>query len=345
VGDGGVRVSDVRDEADVATVAAAARGIGGCGAGRGPAVLIVVVAAAAFAFGLPAGGLVLLVGCSFGVAGVAGMLVLVAELGRSRQRIEVLAERERALEHSGRQQLASVSHDLRTPIARMRAMAEALDDGIVDEPAEVRLFHMRLVGEVDRLGQLVDGLLQRSRTDNVDGNRRGNNGHSNGAGPESVPLCELVSDAVASATVVAESKGVRLDSHLTNVDHWPSVAGPASELTRVVHNLLDNAIRHTPPGGAVDVAVETGSSPPGEPARWIAAVSVHDQCGGIPDDELDRIFDVAYQGDTTRTPAAHPGGAGLGLSIARSLVEAHAGTLTVHNDPPGCCFTITLPLT
>jgi signal transduction histidine kinase len=301
VGDGGVRVSDVM------------------------IVVVVVAAAAAFA-GLPADGLLLLLGGSFGLAGVLGMLVLAAELGRSRQQVDVLIERTRSLEDSGREQLASVSHDLRTPIARMRAMAEALDDGVVDEPAEVRLFHMRMVGEVDRLGQLVDGLLEESHL-----------GSGNGSS-ERIRLCELVSAAVESAAVVAESKGVRLDSHLTHVDHWPSVAGPASELTRIVHNLLDNAIRHTPPGGAVDVAVESGTG-------WTTEVTVRDQCGGIPDDDLDRIFDVAYQGDTTSTPSAHPGGAGLGLAIARTLVEAHAGTLTVHNDPPGCCFTITLPLT
>jgi signal transduction histidine kinase len=186
--------------------------------GSGSSVLIVVVVIAVVALvGLSADDAALLAGCSFGAAGVLGMLVLLAELGRARQRIEALAERTRSLEHRGREQLASVSHDLRTPIARMRAMAEALDDGMVDEPGEVRLFHMRLVGEVDRLGQLVDGLLQGSRTDN---------------GTEAIPLCELVSAAVESAAVVAESKGVRLDPYVFDEEPSGAVVARTLALTR-----------------------------------------------------------------------------------------------------------------
>jgi signal transduction histidine kinase len=158
-----------------------------------------------------------------------------------------------------------------------------------------------------------------------------------------VSLGELVSDAVASATAVAQAKGVRLEGRL---EGWheggqpPAVVGSPPELTRIVHNLLDNAIRHTPPGGTVEVVVRTG---PPERDAGVAEVSVRDQCGGIPTDALERVFDLAYRGDSARTPGAS-GGAGLGLAIARGLAEAHAGDIAVHNEPGGCRFTVRLPL-
>jgi signal transduction histidine kinase len=119
--------------------------------------------------------------------------------------------------------------------------------------------------------------------------------------------------------------------------------GSPPELTRIVHNLLDNAIRHTPPGGTVDVLVHTDL--PDDDAD-VAELSVRDQCGGIPADALDRVFDLAYRGDTARTPDASTtsGGAGLGLAIARGLAQAHAGDIAVRNEPDGCRFTVRLPL-
>jgi signal transduction histidine kinase len=273
-------------------------------------------------------------------AGVLGALALASELERARRRVQVMGERERALERSRRELVAWVSHDLRTPIAGIRAMVEALDDGVVDEPVEVKRFHLQLVTEADRLARLVDDLFELSRIE-ADALR---------LNLEPVPLGELVSDAVASATVVAQAKGVRLAGRLADgAAGWPSVVGSAPELTRIVHNLLDNAIRHTPAGGGVEVSVSTalpqafGPPAPGDHGRGVAEVSVRDECGGIPSDELDRVFDLAYRGDIARTPSAS-GGAGLGLAIARGLVEAHAGDIAVHNEPGGCRFTVRLPL-
>lgn len=260
-------------------------------------------------------------------AGVLGALALASELERARRRVEAMTDRERALERSRRELVAWVSHDLRTPIAGIRAMVEALDDGVVDEPGEVKRFHLQLVSEADRLARLVDDLFELSRIE----------ADALQLTLEPVPLGELVSDAVATAAVVAQAKGVRIDGRLDDGARWPTVVGSAHELTRIVHNLLDNAIRHTPPGGGVEVVVRTGVVP------GVAEVSVRDQCGGIPADELDRVFDLAYRGDTARTPGAS-GGAGLGLAIARGLAEAHAGDIAVHNEPGGCRFTVRLPL-
>ena len=257
-----------------------------------------------------------------GTAGVLGALALADELDRSRRRVADLVVRERALESSRRELVAWVSHDLRTPIAGIRAMVEALDDGVVADPVEVHRYHGQLVQEADRLARLVDDLFELSRIE----------ADALHLDMERVPLGELVSDAVASAAPVARAKGVALTGRVDG--RPPDVAGSAPELLRVVRNLLDNAIRHTPPGGAVEVTVTGG------PAG--AEVSVVDGCGGIPAGDLDRVFDLAYRGDAARSPGA-AGGAGLGLAIARGFVAAHRGDIAVRNEPGGCRFTVRLP--
>lgn len=258
-----------------------------------------------------------------GTAGVLGALALADELRRAGQRADEASARERALERSRRQLVAWVSHDLRTPLAGIQAMVEALEDGVVDDPDEVHTYHGRLVGETARLARLVDDLFELSRieADALD------------LTLERVSLDEVVSDAVASAVVLADAKGVRVEGHGTG--RAPEVSASSRELTRVVQNLLDNAIRHTPRGGAVSVVIDR--------ADQHAELSVVDGCGGIPAQEIDRVFDLAYRGDAARTPGAG-GGAGLGLAIARGFVEAHRGDIAVRNEGEGCRFTVRLPL-
>ena len=258
-------------------------------------------------------------------AGVLGALALATELDRARTRMQAMAQRERGLERGRRELVAWVSHDLRTPIAGIRAMVEALDDGVVVEPDDVTRYHRQLVGEADRLARLVDDLFELSRieADTLQLTLR------------PVALGELVSDAVAAAAALAEGQGVRLAGRVEPPGDTPPVHGSAPELTRVIHNLLDNAIRHTPSGGAVEVLVRA--------ADGRAEVAVSDGCGGIPDDDLDRVFDLAYRGDAARTPGGS-GGAGLGLAIARGFVTAHHGDIAVRNEPGGCRFVVRLPL-
>lgn len=258
-------------------------------------------------------------------AGVLGALSLASELDRARTRVQAMADRERHLERGRRELVAWVSHDLRTPIAGIRAMVEALDDGVVVDPHDVTRYHRQLVGEADRLARLVDDLFELSRIE----------ADALQLTLQPVPLGELISDAVASATALAVTHGVRLSGRVEPPGGTPLVRGSAPELTRVVHNLLDNAIRHTPAGGAVDVVVRATDDR--------AEVTVRDGCGGIPLDDLDRVFDLAYRGDTARTPGT-PGGAGLGLAIARGLVTAHQGDIAVRNEPGGCRFVVRLPL-
>lgn len=263
-----------------------------------------------------------------GTAGVLGALALADALAAARRGTEEAAARERDLERNRRQLVAWVSHDLRTPLAGVRAMVEALDDGVVSGDSDVRDYHHRVLAEVERLSRLVDDLFILSRID-ADAVR---------LTVEQVPVARLVTDAIGASSAVAMAKGVQITgSRLSDVT--VSVDGSAPELTRVVRNLLDNAIRHTPQDGTIEVEVtELGGC---------AEISVLDGCGGIPDHELERVFDVAYRGDAARTPSAQGdgAGAGLGLAIARGLVEAHEGDIDVRNEAHGCRFTVRLPRT
>jgi signal transduction histidine kinase len=107
-----------------------------------------------------------------------------------------------------------------------------------------------------------------------------------------------------------------------------------TELSRVLHNLVDNAIRHTPAGGRVRVRSEEGNG--------TVRITVEDQCGGIPEPDLDRVFDVAFRGDVARRRDEQ--GGGLGLAIAKGLVEVCDGAIAVDNAVDGCRFTVQLPL-
>ena len=227
-------------------------------------------------------------------------------------------ERERLLEAGRRDLVAWVSHDLRSPLAALRAMAESLEDGVADDPAR---YHRQIRVEVDRLSSLVDDLFELSRIQ---------------AGAlrltlEQVSLADVVSDALAGAHPFAQARGVRLTGSATA--HVP-VSADERELHRALGNLVVNAIRHTPADGVVDVSVHSDH---GE-----AVLAVTDACGGIPEDDLPHLFEVAWRGQPARTPGPD-GGAGLGLAIARGIVEAHDGAIGVRNVDGGCRFEVRLP--
>lgn len=234
-------------------------------------------------------------------------------------------ERERAAEASRRELVAWISHDLRSPLAGIRAMAEALADGVVAEPGEVAGYAQRINSETARLSAMVDDLFELSRI--TAGALR--------LDLTAVPLREVVSDALAAQTPVADRKRVRV---LASAQTWPVVIGSDPELARIVRNLVANAIRHTPPDGTVAVRVGVDGQE--------ALLAVDDACGGIPEEELARVFDVAFRGTRARTPepAGPTAGGGLGLAIVKGLVEAHCGRIGVHNRDGGCRFEVRLPL-
>jgi signal transduction histidine kinase len=236
-------------------------------------------------------------------------------------RLDEGRERERALERSRRELIAWVSHDLRTPLAGLKVLAEALEDGVADDARTVARYHRAIGVEVDRLSGLVDDLFELSRAQ---------------AGVlqlefARISLGDLVSDALESASPVAAAKRVRLEGCLAAEPEELHVSAP--EVLRALRNLVENAIRHTPADGTVTIeaGVEQGQ----------AFVSVLDHGGGIAEGDLTRVFDVGYRANAARTPGE---GAGLGLAIARGLVEAHHGELMVANENGGARFTMRLPL-
>ena len=212
---------------------------------------------------------------------------LSAELTAAHERLAQARSRERALEASRRELVAWVSHDLRTPLAGLRAMAEALEDQVVVDPREVSNYHSQIRREVDRLTVMIDDLFELSRI------------HAGALrlSKRMVGLEDLVAEVVASAEPVARSKGVRLTG--AAVRGMP-VYVDAAEMGRALRNLVTNAIRHTPADGGVDVLAEVQSG--------MACVSVSDACGGIPPGDLPRVFDVAFRGESARTPGPQSGG-------------------------------------
>ena len=247
---------------------------------------------------------------------------LARELEEMSARLDEARGRERAIDESRRELIAWVSHDLRTPLAGIRAVAEALEDGMVEDTETTARYYRTVRIETERLARLVDELFELSVI------------HAGALRLEieRISLSDLVSDAISAASASARSRGVRVEGQVNG--SAPELEAAPSQVARVLRNLLDNAIRHTPSDGSV--SVQTGL----EDGR--AYVSVSDQCGGIPESDLPRVFDPAFRGERARTPGAD--GAGLGLAIARGIVQAHHGEIAVRNDGPGCTFTMRLPL-
>jgi signal transduction histidine kinase len=247
-----------------------------------------------------------------------------SELRSTAAALAAMRERERALEASRRELVSWVSHDLRTPLAGLRAMAEALEDGVVDSP---ETYYKQMAAAVDRLNQMVEDLFDLSRIQAGDVSRD----------TESIALGDLVSDSISALEPLADAQGVRLTG---SVERAAAVLGNGRELNRALTNLVANAIRHTPTDGTVDVRVGLSDGP-----APFAEVVVRDECGGIPEAHLGRVFDVGFRGEAARTPHGelHPAGAGLGLAITRGIVEAHDGTVDVANVEGGCRFRVQLP--
>lgn len=277
---------------------------------------------------------------------------LARELEVLEDRLAESRRREQTLEASRRELVAWVSHDLRTPLAGIRAMVEALEDGVVSDPETIARYHRTLREEADHLSALVNDLFELSRA------QAGlQNLHF-----ERVSLGDLVSDALAGSAPVAAAKGVRLEGRI--VGPPPEVVASAPEVLRALRNLLENAIRHTPSDGSV--VVEAGVSRAELPYGGVGGedvnggagnggagnesadhdlskyvyVSVRDTGGGVADDDLTRLMDVSFRSDRARTPG---GGTGLGLAIAKGLIEAHQGELTVRNEGAGALFTLRIP--
>ncbi|MBV8221017.1 MAG: HAMP domain-containing histidine kinase [Solirubrobacterales bacterium] len=217
--------------------------------------------------------------------------------------------------------IAAVSHDLRTPITSLRLLAEAIGDDIVEDPETRRGYLRRMTTHIDAIGVLIDDLFELSRLEAGDISWS----------IEQVPLQELVGETVEAMRVQAEAKGVAVLAEVPDT-LCPAHANP-EKLQRVLFNLIQNAIRHTPADGSV--VVRAG------PAGSAIEFEIADTGDGIRPEERERVFTAFYRGgaDAART---HPG-AGLGLAVSRAIVEAHGGRIWLADTAIGTRVRFTLP--
>jgi signal transduction histidine kinase len=237
-----------------------------------------------------------------------------AELGAAFNEMASNLER---LFDARRQLVAWASHDLRTPIASMQAMIEALEDGL----AEPERYLPALRDQARRLGLLVDDLFELARID---------------AGVlqlefREAPLSPVVESCLRGLEAEARARHVHLEARLEGAA--TALCAP-EKVERVLFNLLTNTLRHTPSDGSVAVVVEPDSNE--------VRVTVQDTGEGLPADAAERAFDRFWRGDRARSPGK--AGAGLGLAIAQGLVEAQGGRIWAENRPEGgACVSFTLP--
>lgn len=248
---------------------------------------------------------------------------LAAELSETSRKLEAARAEVAALDSSRRELVAWISHDLRTPLAGLLAMAEALEDGMAPD---VDRFHAQMRSQVDHLTAMVEDLFELSKIQS--GTLR--------LSPTTVSLYDLVSDAASSMAPVAEARGVTIREA---GGPGPLVDGDPTELARVVENLLMNALTHASPGTAIELSTSQDSS-------GRAVLHVSDEAGGIPEADLAHVFTTGWRGTPSRTPEPRVGrssSAGLGLAIVKGIVEAHDGEVSVRNTRLGARFSIVLP--
>jgi signal transduction histidine kinase len=227
----------------------------------------------------------------------------------------------RRAEEARRELVAAVSHDLRTPLTAIQAMLEALNDGLVDDPATVSRYHQTMRGQVTHLSRLIDDLFELSQLD---------------AGEQPyqfmrADLTAVARTATEGLAMSAQARGVRIE-FAGEGPLWVQLE--PIKITRVIANLVDNAARHAPAGTAVEVLAEGVDGQ--------ACIIVRDHGPGVAPEDMDRIFERFYRGEKSRS-RSH-GGAGLGLAIARGIVEAHGGRIWVENPPDGgAAFVVSIP--
>ena len=242
------------------------------------------------------------------------------EVGQLAQAFNRMSAELDQLERLRRDLVANVSHELKTPISALRAHLENLLDG-VERPDPETLQVM--LAQSERLGRLVDQLLDLSRLESGDVPLH----------RERVELAPLVSQVLSEIEVASSGRGIRLQGTVP-VD-LPAVHADRERVHQVLFNLLDNAVRFTPPGGCVTVSADEHDGS--------IDVRVVDTGPGIPAEHLPRLFERFYRADPAR--AHRDGGTGIGLAIARSVVEAHGGRIWAESRPgEGSVFTFELPV-
>jgi signal transduction histidine kinase len=247
-----------------------------------------------------------------------------SELAETSQRLAEARAQVAELDAARTQFFAWISHDLRTPLAGMRAMAEALEEGTAPDPDHyVRLIRTkvdtvnRMVGDLFELSKLQTGTLELH--------------------PEPVILLDLVSDAVSDVQAIAAARGVQIEqdgigSHIIWAD--------PREITRAIGNLLANGVRHAPDQSTILIRADSVNDDQ-------LILSIIDQGTGVSAENLGRMFDIGWRADSSRTSGGpeDPAGAGLGLAIVRGIVEAHGGTVKAEHTNAGFQLKVLLPTT
>jgi len=216
--------------------------------------------------------------------------------------------------------VANISHELKTPIGAVSLLAEALQ-AASDEPDQVKRFAKRLTKESERLARITQEIIELSRLQAADALAK----------PEIVKIDQVVAAAIDQNRVAADSHKISLVSGGRST---AEVYGDEALLGVAVHNLISNAIQYSPKGSRVGIGVSNSDG--------VVEIAVTDQGIGIPDDDLDRVFERFYRIDQARS--RHTGGSGLGLSIVKHVVQNHGGDIRVWSQPGrGSTFTIRLP--
>jgi signal transduction histidine kinase len=256
------------------------------------------------------------------VAGNDEMASLAQTFNIMAGQLQATEEKQRELEGLRRNLIAWAGHDLRTPMASIQAIVEALADGVVEEPGTVHRYLDTAQREIRSLSLLIDDLFELAQLE------------AGGLRPELGPnsVSDLISDTIESFSELASRQGVTLEgSAEAGID---PVAMDPQQIGRVLSNLVGNAIRHTPTGGTVRLRAKSGEG--------AVQVEIKDTGEGISAEDLPHIFERFYRGEKSRSRAT--GGAGLGLAIAKGIVEAHGGQIEVESSPGrGTRFCLTLP--
>jgi signal transduction histidine kinase len=243
------------------------------------------------------------------------------EVGQLAEAFNTMSGELEDVERLRRDLVANVSHELKTPITAIRAHLENLLDGVEQpDPGTLQV----MLAQSERLGRLVDQLLDLSRLESGDVP----------LDRAPVALAPLVTQVLSEIEVARTDRGVSVTSDIP--DDLPPAMADRERVHQVLFNLVDNAVRYTPPGGAVTVSAHR--------VNGSVEVEVHDTGVGIPSEHLPRLFDRFYRVDTSRSRAGDAG-TGIGLAIARSVVEAHGGNIHADSEPGmGSTFTFELPV-
>jgi signal transduction histidine kinase len=259
------------------------------------------------------------------IAGGDEVAQLAADVNALAARLSVAQEQRQALDRERHELTASISHDLRTPLASVRAMVEALADGVVVDPAETHRYFAIMRREVERLDRMIEDLFELAQLD---------------AGAlrlqaQRLRLQEVAAEVVDAMQARARQRDVSLTLRMEGQP--PGLLLDGARIERAVSNLVRNAVEYTPPGGRVSVRVFADDG--------CVALRVSDSGEGIDEGDLPRIWERFYRAEKSRQRADDGGdGAGLGLAIVKGVVEAHGGSVDAGSAPgEGATFTIRLP--